>query len=684
MKKRWITAALALSLCFSTQGITYAASTTKTVTGTQEISYAKKSENKNIVTGKLENKNQSWTYNKKTHTLTIKGTGKLDVLYFKIPEGSDLDEGEAEIVAPWDSYTTDITSVVIEDGITSVGSTRFNELPNLKKITLGKGIKQVTRNLFSETKVREVVIPDTVTTIEKDAFKDCDQITNITLGAGITFIDKDAFNCSYNLKTISLSQKNKSFSFENGILMDKAHTTVYLALGDENHTVTIPSTVKYINPPGLEHPEIEQIVVDENNSCYASIDGILYSRDLKTLYLIPAAYKNSTIVLPTELEKTYDICIYHIFDRKASNVSKIVFGEKTDATLFIKFTRWNSRKEPSIYLDVTKNENFSVVDGAVYDKEMTTLYVYQGTGQEYVMPDTVVDLYEYGIVFPKTCSLTSITLGANFKSDSTRLNAATVQSIQVSTQNAIYSSVNGMLYSKDQTACILCPQNYGKNIVIPEGTKEIQAKAFSYMEAETITLPSTLEEIGFYSFYELHGLKNIEIPSHAKVSENSFYICKDLETVIWNSQKYSYGAPFYDCPNLTSPTIGPDAKNFSHSNLQVVDGKTLATSAISTITLDEKNPNYIIKNDFLLDKTGKTLYAYLADYDGTLKLPKGVTTIGSKAFTHSRNLKQVILPNSLETIGTKAFFKSREIKTITFPKKVSKIGKSSFFQCKGL
>lgn len=648
MKKRWITAALTLSLCVSTQGITYAASTTKTATGTQEISYAKKNENQNIVTQKLENKKQSWTYNKKTHTLTIKGTGKLNVPYYaKIPKGCDWDWGEAEILAPWHNYAEDITSVVIGDGITAVSATRFDELPNLQNITLGKGI---------------------------------------------TSINKEAFNFSYNLKAISLSEKNTSFSFENGALMDKAHTTVYLALGDENHTVTIPSTVTYINPKGLEHAELKQITVDENNPNYTSVDGVLYSKDLKTLYRIPAAY-NNTLNLPSQLQELYGFDITDIFRGKAKNLSQIVFGEGTAASIFISFLRWNRHEESPVYLDVTKNHAFSVVDGAVYDKGMTTLYVYQGTGQEYVMPDTIVDLYGLSTVFPNTCNLTSITLGANFQSDSDQLHTANLQSIQVSTQNAIYSSVDGMLYSKDQTACILCPESYGKNITIPEGVKEIRNEAFKNMTVETISLPSTLELVYSNAFSALRGLKTIEIPVHAKVCRESINDCTDLETIIWNSQEASLNIQpsnnfldthFINCPNLTNLIIGPDANNISPHNLQLQNPKTSNTKYFSNITLDEKNPNYILKDKFLLDKTGKTLYAYLTDNNGTLKLPKGVTTIGPEAFAFSRNLKQVILPDSLETIGTKAFFKCQTLQTLTFPKKVSKIGEKSFYRCNGL
>lgn len=692
MKKRWITAALTLSLCVSTQGITYAASTTKTATGTQEISYAKKNENQNIVTGKLENKKQSWTYNQKTHTLTIKGTGKLEVLYSKIPKGSDWDEGEAEISTPWDSYTKDITSVVIEDGITSVSTTRFDELPNLQKITLGKGIKKINYGLFSGTKVKEFVIPDTVTSIEDSAFYDCKCMTNLSIGAGVTSIDPEAFNCSYNLKTISLSEKNTSFSFENGTLMDKTHTTVYLALGDENHTVSIPSTVTYINPNGLEHVELKQITVDENNPYYTSVDGILYSKDLEALYRIPAAY-NNTVTLPSQLNYIHKFSVSRIFSGKSKNLSKIVFGERTAVDLFERFLHWSHREESPVYLDVTKNHAFSVVDGAVYDKDMTKLYVYQGTDQEYIMPDTIVRLNDC-CTFPNTCNLTSITLGANFEFGIGNLHTESLQKlqrIQVSTQNAIYSSIDGILCSKDQTEFILCPQSYGKNVTIPEGVKKIWSEAFTNMTLENITLPSTLENIDSYAFKSISGLKTIEIPIHTKTQYGSFASCTDLETIIWNSTVAAQNAAFDDCPKLTNLIIGPHANNILRNKLLTTvpnrnpyHNPCPPIFPFTNITLDEKNPNYTLKDDFLLDKTGKTVYAYFGKSDAVVRIPKGVTTIGPKAFIHSQTLKKVILPNSLETIEPKAFFRTRGIKTITFPKKVSKIGEKSFCECYGL
>jgi hypothetical protein len=64
-------------------------------------------------------------------TLTISGTGAMpDYRY-----SSDIDVSSA----PWFSYRDDILRVVVEDGITSIGSSAFNNCTALTAATIGRG-----------------------------------------------------------------------------------------------------------------------------------------------------------------------------------------------------------------------------------------------------------------------------------------------------------------------------------------------------------------------------------------------------------------------------------------------------------------------------------------------------------------------------------------------------------------
>jgi len=71
-----------------------------------------------------------------------------------------------------------------------------------------------------------------------------------------------------------------------------------------------------------------------------------------------------------------------------------------------------------------------------------------------------------------------------------------ISSIEVSEQNAVYSSIDGMLYNKDKSELIRTPRFGVSNRVIPNGVKIIKDGAFSYCDfLESVTIPESVIEI---------------------------------------------------------------------------------------------------------------------------------------------------------------------------------------------
>ena len=129
-------------------------------------------------------------------------------------------------------WNTDVTSIVIEEGVTSIGNNAFYDctsltsvtIPgnvesigesafyycdNLTDVTLQDGVKSIGDAAFIWcNNLTNIVLPNSVTSIGYYAFKDCTSLTSITIPDSVTSIGNDAFyNCS-SLKTISLSCKS--------------------------------------------------------------------------------------------------------------------------------------------------------------------------------------------------------------------------------------------------------------------------------------------------------------------------------------------------------------------------------------------------------------------------------------------------------------------------------------------
>ena len=102
-----------------------------------------------------------WSYDG-AGTMFVSGTGNMADIY-------------QVMACPWDSHKNDITRVVIEDGVTSIGAGCFLGYPNLSSVDVHVSMKSIGMN----------------------AFRDCQNLKSITLGKNVTTIGSDAFyNCT--------------------------------------------------------------------------------------------------------------------------------------------------------------------------------------------------------------------------------------------------------------------------------------------------------------------------------------------------------------------------------------------------------------------------------------------------------------------------------------------------------
>ena len=191
-------------------------------------------------------------------TLTISGSGKIE------DYRSDIDQ-------PWYSNRSDITSVVIEPGVTSIGSLAFYECSNLTSITIPSGFISIGEQAFGNcTGLTSITIPSGFISIGDYAFWNCTGLTSITIQNGVTSIGTGAFwNCTgltsitipssvtsigvnvfYNctgLTDITVDSNNSSFCSESGVLFNKDKTTlIYYPLGKNDSSYTIPDGVTVI------------------------------------------------------------------------------------------------------------------------------------------------------------------------------------------------------------------------------------------------------------------------------------------------------------------------------------------------------------------------------------------------------------------------------------------------------
>lgn len=82
------------------------------------------------------------------------------------------------------------STIIIPDGVTTIGESAFEGFTNLKKI----------------------VLPDSVTAIGKHAFKGCKNLTEVNIGQGHCRIHKTAFDECPKIQSLNVSRVLETFN----------------------------------------------------------------------------------------------------------------------------------------------------------------------------------------------------------------------------------------------------------------------------------------------------------------------------------------------------------------------------------------------------------------------------------------------------------------------------------------
>ena len=97
-----------------------------------------------------------------------------------------------------------LTSIIIPDSVTSIGTSAFQNCTGLTSITIPDSVTSIGEYAFYRcTDLTSINIPDSVTSIGFQAFYQCTSLTSATIGNSVTSIGNDAFNGSSSLATIN-------------------------------------------------------------------------------------------------------------------------------------------------------------------------------------------------------------------------------------------------------------------------------------------------------------------------------------------------------------------------------------------------------------------------------------------------------------------------------------------------
>ena len=106
---------------------------------------------------------------------------------------------------PWEEESYDIVSIIIEDGITSIGNHAFHGCYNVENIEIPNSITRIGNSAFTSChEVKSFIIPDSVEEIGEEVFFCCEGIISITIPKSVKKLGKDLISGCESLESVKI------------------------------------------------------------------------------------------------------------------------------------------------------------------------------------------------------------------------------------------------------------------------------------------------------------------------------------------------------------------------------------------------------------------------------------------------------------------------------------------------
>lgn len=269
-------------------------------------------------------------------------------------------------------------------------------------------------------------------------------------------------------------------------------------------------------------------------------------------------------------------------------------------------------------------------DYSATDNDVLPKYLFYNSKLEtLVLPSSIKKLDNY--CFAYSSGLTTITIPASVTNLTSYCfyGCSALTAIYVENGNTNYTHYSGVLYTKDGKTLVKYPEGKsGTSYTVNSGVTSISDQAFANAKLTSVTLPTTLKELG-YSVFSYSALTTLSIPA-----------------------------------SVTTVTTSTFSAMSSLTSFSVASGNT------------------VLSNDsrgVLFDKNKTVLKAYpQGNTSTTYTIPSTVTEIEYDAFWTNNYLKKITLPDNVTTIGGYAFGTCHSLKEINIPAKVTKFGNYAF------
>ena len=505
--------------------------------------------------------------------LTISGTGDM--------------YDYSEEPAPWSEYSDIITSITIDYGVTSIGTSAFTGCSNVQQINIPDSVEHIDPYAFSFCKgLHTVKLPASLTLISEDLFAECANLKNIDIPGSVTEIGANAFlRCT----AFSLTE------LPDGI---KSIGAAAFANCGRIESLTLPETLESIGNAAFNGTAIDKASFDGTLEEWAAIggDGCGIARDkidfLKHVCDFSGGWEYDE-------HKHWQSCSCgktqnegeHTGDGDTCTVCDAALSEALGSGSIDGGLSWSLSRSGALTISGSgKMPDFSsVANAAPWDKQKDKI-------QSAVIESGVQNIS--GGAFSGCTALEKVSISDTVAQiDLNAFDGCTaLAEFEVAADNKAFSSDGGVLFSADKKL-LRCPVGKAADCTVPNGTVAIAGGAFKdCSKLESLVIPDSVTAIGKSAFENCAALKRITLPkSITKLEALTFSGCAALAEITLPDGLKALGEKvfsgcaalksvripaevtvipaeaFSGCVSLESITI---PKSVSHINERAFDGCT--------------------------------------------------------------------------------------------------------------
>jgi len=224
-------------------------------------------------------------------------------------------------------------------------------------------------------------------------------------------------------------------------------------------------------------------------------------------------------------------------------------------------------------------------------------------------------------------------------------------------------------------------------VVLKSGIERLGHHAFEgCSNLKSCQFPSTLKEIGDYTFAET-GLSSASLPSSMKeIGDYAFYKCESLSSCSLSSNVKEIGVYCFSGSGISSVTIQRNVEKVSKGAFSGCKKLRSVTIYSGTPKIETSAFSGCSNLDSIdIPASVKTIESYA--FSGCSKLSKAtlssVSSLGSYAFSGCSSLTSISIPSSITSIGIGVFYRSG-LRSIKFPPTLTSIATNAFGECNSL